>query len=30
MSQISGQPIVLFQPNNIAAVALIALANRFA
>jgi MinD-like ATPase involved in chromosome partitioning or flagellar assembly/ActR/RegA family two-component response regulator len=27
MSQISGQPIALFQPNNIAAVALIALAN---
>lgn len=30
MSQISGQPIALFQPNNIAAVALIALANRLA
>jgi hypothetical protein len=27
MSQISGQPIAIFQPNNIAAVALIALAN---
>lgn len=30
MSQISGQPIALFQPNNIAAVALIDLANRLA
>ena len=30
MSQIAGQPIALFQPNNIAAVALIALANRLA
>ena len=30
MSQISGQPIALFQPNNIAAVALIELANRLA
>ncbi len=30
MSQISGQPIAIFQPNNIAAVALIALANRLA
>ena len=30
MSQISGQPIALFQPSNIAAVALIDLANRLA
>ncbi len=30
MSQISGQPIALFQPNNISAAALIALANRLA
>ncbi len=30
MSQIYGQPIALFQPNNIAAEVLIALANRLA